>query len=310
MWSIGRVKKRAWEFLKKSYWTAFLISVITMFAISNSGAKTPGGIQVMAAISQISFLSQEIIEDSIDEYEYDDFENQEINETHKSYDSLFGDEDEESVSAGAHLFFIAIVIYYLMIVLLALAFKIFFLGPLEVGCRRYFSRSMRDGESDLNEVSFGFKKGTYFKSVLGILLRDFYLFLWGVLPTVLFILIISISSVENHKSEYVSMLILAIVSSSIAAIVLVVKSYSYALVPYLLSEDESVGARKAIKMSRSLMKGNKFQLFLLQLSFIGWFALGVLVFFVGVIFVQPYYQMAMGAFYEEIREIGIRDGVM
>lgn len=49
------------------------------------------------------------------------------------------------------------------------------------------------------------------------------------------------------------------------------------------------------------MKGNKFRLFKLHFSFIGWFILGVLTFGVGLIFVYPYVQLAVTHFYLELR---------
>lgn len=57
----------------------------------------------------------------------------------------------------------------------------------------------------------------------------------------------------------------------------IVKSFSYALTPYIMAENPNVGANEAITMSREMMNGNKGKLFFLKLSFIGWtFLLGLL----------------------------------
>ncbi len=50
----------------------------------------------------------------------------------------------------------------------------------------------------------------------------------------------------------------------------IVKSFSYALTPYIMAENPNVGANEAITMSREMMNGNKGKLFFLRLSFIGW----------------------------------------
>lgn len=53
----------------------------------------------------------------------------------------------------------------------------------------------------------------------------------------------------------------------------IVKSFSYALTPYIMAENPNIGANEAITMSREMMNGHKGSLFLLKLSFIGWYLL-------------------------------------
>ena len=50
----------------------------------------------------------------------------------------------------------------------------------------------------------------------------------------------------------------------------IIAEYSYAMTPYILLENPEMTAREAIAASKELMKGNKFRLFCLELSFIGW----------------------------------------
>lgn len=49
-----------------------------------------------------------------------------------------------------------------------------------------------------------------------------------------------------------------------------IKSYSYAMTPYILSEHPGMTANEAITRSREIMDGNKWRLFCLGFSFIGW----------------------------------------
>ena len=53
----------------------------------------------------------------------------------------------------------------------------------------------------------------------------------------------------------------------------IVKSYSYALTPYLLATHPEIGAKQALKVSMKLMNGKKGELFVLDLSFLGWILL-------------------------------------
>ena len=59
---------------------------------------------------------------------------------------------------------------------------------------------------------------------------------------------------------------------------LFVKSYSYFLVPYIMAENPTMGANEAITLSRRMMKGHKWECFVMQLSFIGWHVLSALTF--------------------------------
>ena len=56
----------------------------------------------------------------------------------------------------------------------------------------------------------------------------------------------------------------------------IVKTYSYAMTPYIMSEHPSLTANEAITESRRIMDGNKWRLFCLAFSFIGWELLCVL----------------------------------
>lgn len=77
----------------------------------------------------------------------------------------------------------------------------------------------------------------------------------------------------------------------------IVKAYSYALSTYILQDDPSKDWQTCHNESIELMRGYKMKLFLLDLSFIGWYLLGALCFGIGVIFVVPYHNQARANFY-------------
>lgn len=56
----------------------------------------------------------------------------------------------------------------------------------------------------------------------------------------------------------------------------IIKRYSYYMVPYIVAENPDVGANEAITLSRKMMKGHKWECFVLELSFLGWHILGAL----------------------------------
>ena len=67
----------------------------------------------------------------------------------------------------------------------------------------------------------------------------------------------------------------------------IIKSYSYRLVPYILAENPDIDTNEALMRSEQLMRGNKWETFIYDLSFIGWYILGIF-FLVSVFWVQPY----------------------
>lgn len=110
----------------------------------------------------------------------------------------------------------------------------------------------------------------------------------------------------------------------------IIKTYSYAMTPYIMAEHPALTADEAITESRRIMDGNKMRLFCLSFSFIGWgllctlptvILMGIvlsrlsitgdpsLLFwlipcgipsFVGMLFLVPYEQAAFAAFYRDV----------
>lgn len=81
----------------------------------------------------------------------------------------------------------------------------------------------------------------------------------------------------------------------------VIKAYAYALTPFIVVEHPEMSPSEAIAESERLMKGHKFDLFWLQLSFIGWFFLAVLTLGIGFFWLEPYSETAIVAFYNDIK---------
>ena len=80
----------------------------------------------------------------------------------------------------------------------------------------------------------------------------------------------------------------------------IIASYSYAMTGYILAEHPELTASEAIASSKEMMSGNRFRLFCLQLSFIGWAILCAFTFGIGNLWLSPYRQAATAAFYREI----------
>ena len=80
----------------------------------------------------------------------------------------------------------------------------------------------------------------------------------------------------------------------------IVAGFSYAMTEYILAENPELTPDEAIQASKSMMMGNRWRLFCLQFSFIGWDILATLAFGLGHLWLTPYKQAAYAAFYREV----------
>ncbi|MBQ9736628.1 MAG: DUF975 family protein [Clostridia bacterium] len=81
----------------------------------------------------------------------------------------------------------------------------------------------------------------------------------------------------------------------------IIKQLSYSMVYFIKHDHPEYDWQRCLDESRHMMYGNKWRLFCLNFSFIGWMLLGALCFGVGTLWAQAYMLTAQACFYEEIR---------
>ncbi len=84
----------------------------------------------------------------------------------------------------------------------------------------------------------------------------------------------------------------------------IIKWYAYSMTVYIAEDEPQLSAMDCIDKSMAMMKGHKWQLFLLDLSFIGWFLLCLLTFGIGFLWLVPYQRMTRVQFYEQLKAEG------
>ena len=77
----------------------------------------------------------------------------------------------------------------------------------------------------------------------------------------------------------------------------VIKSYQYRMLPYILAENPDITTQDAFDRSKQLTDGQKLDIFVLDLSFIGWYFLGSILFGIGLYFVYPYFKSTNALLY-------------
>ncbi len=81
----------------------------------------------------------------------------------------------------------------------------------------------------------------------------------------------------------------------------VIKSLSYAMTPYILADYPELQNNSAIELSMEMMRGNKMKLFLMMLNFMLWVWLSCFTLGIALLWVTPYMQTTMAAFYEDVK---------
>ena len=136
--------------------------------------------------------------------------------------------------------------------ILGILYTIFIGNVIVVGKSRYFIKN-HDVNPELGEIFSGFK-GNYLNVVKIMFLMNLKILLW---------------------------LFLFIVPGFI-------KAYEYSMIPYLLEENPNLSADEAFSLSKQMTTGQKMDLFVLDLSFLGWIILGLICCGIGILFLQPY----------------------
>lgn len=232
MWDRKELKRKAKDVLRTSYWKAFLVSIILAFV---SGGFNPQTFNLGSSGSS-------------------------------------GDYGSSGMDFDWGLFAPVGITVFIIVMLFAIAFRIFVSIPLEVGSMRYFKQSAED-EVNLNHLGYAFNKGRYLDIVKSMVWRGFLNFLW-----------------------YLLLIIPGII-----------KSYSYSMVPFILGDNPNIGYRRSVDLSRQMTRGHKFRIFVLDLSFLGWIFLGILLCFVGVLFVMPYINATKAELYLTLRQQALQE---
>ena len=92
--------------------------------------------------------------------------------------------------------------------------------------------------------------------------------------------------------------LIAIPTLMIGAIIL---GLAYGMVPYVIRDNKEMGVREVLRTSRLMMRGHKWQLFVLELTFIGWALLCIFTLGIGLLWLQPYMATSYAHFYEDVK---------
>lgn len=81
----------------------------------------------------------------------------------------------------------------------------------------------------------------------------------------------------------------------------IILGLAYAMVPFVIRDYKELGVREVLRTSRMMMRGHKWQLFILELTFIGWALLCILSLGIGLLWLTPYMTATYAHFYEDVK---------
>ncbi len=157
---------------------------------------------------------------------------------------------------------------------ISIVISLFVTNIVLMGEAGWFQKSIHSDKLDIG-VMFAPFKTKYMDNVLTMFLKQLYIFLWS---------------------------LLLIIPG-------IVKTYAYSMVEYIKSENPNITPSRAIEMSNIMTEGHKMDLFVLELSFLGWNILSIFTFgILSIVYVGPYYNAAKAFAYEELKAEAIASG--
>ena len=306
-------RRVAREALKKFWWMAALV---TLLASVLGGVAVGGGVSLNTGGTSIG----DIYAPDMDMGDYEETMTPEEEEMlEQEFENLDFESFKEFLGEEYPVFNVIIfiiVIAFIVGLVLALAFSIFVSSPVKVGYQRFCLEVLDGNESEIRVGTlFNFFKQSYFKTIgLNIVHTLLMELTWipmlvcmviggvsfasSLLPMLYNPLEVSDIAVMGGLLAFVGLTFLGMVISLCINLPIF---YMYSMAHIIMADYPSVGAIEALRLSRQMMKGNKWRLFCLNFSFIGWALLAACCTCgIGYYFLTPYQYVANAAFYHEI----------
>ena len=81
----------------------------------------------------------------------------------------------------------------------------------------------------------------------------------------------------------------------------IIKALAYSMTYFISKDHPEYSIDECIEASKRMMDGHKGELFILELSFIGWFLLSILTLCIGFLWLSPYFRTTIAHYYEELK---------
>jgi len=162
---------------------------------------------------------------------------------------------------------VVVIVIILIAIAIALTLAALLLTPLRIGIKRFFVQDL-DHKASISELAYAFDNH-YKNIVITMFLKKLFIFFWA---------------------------LLFIIPG-------IIKAYEYRMIDYILSESPDMERHAAFALSKEMMSGQKWNAFVLDLSFIGWHILSLFTLeLLSIFFVAPYQNHTNAALYDSLKK--------
>ena len=286
MWSSKMLKQNAKLALKQNYWRAVGICLLTAFLVGgiaigtvHFGVFSPseiGDAVLMQSADRFAVKSNsQIVDEFLHEGEPQSFLGEPkptrgvlaavFNNATKSQSILFGVLNAVNQFVFNDQIFGGVIV--LIGALLGILYWLFISNIVQVGRNRFFMENRLYKGTKTGRILFSYQVRRGRRTAWVMFVRSIWLYLWS----------------------------LTVVGG-------IIKRYSYYMIPYIMAENPDINRKEAFALSRSMMNGQKWRTFVLELSFLGWELWGIMTFgIVKILFLLPYKEATMANLYMSLR---------
>lgn len=284
MWKRKELKDKAKKIVHKNYWTAIVVCFLIALFTGEFGTSTVGIWQSEDSMDPNYIIHRESdkieLQKNVEENFFTNIDIQKtLNETQLKIFEVVEANFNSAMKSQKYIFKIwdAVTLFNFnetklglvlcVTAVLAFAYTVFIADPLIVGGKRYFLKAREGTNTKIAIIGEIFQKEHWLNVAMIMFLRNIYNAFWY----------------------------LTIVGG-------IIKTYEYRMIPYILAENPKIDRKEAFKISKQLMKGNKWKTFVLDMSFFGWNVLSVLTFgLLSILYVNPYNAATIAQLYVELK---------
>ncbi|MDE5933903.1 MAG: DUF975 family protein [Lachnospiraceae bacterium] len=278
-WTRKELKERAKEALKRNYWKVVFVSFI--FIVLSGGAGFSSSSSFVnngegEKADNLVLIETDVPDDG--DFARTDVEEDALEQKGLIEDMAYSigeslDRLGEARAVFVIIFAVVVTILFFVLMIIGLAVDVFLVNPLWVGAQRFMLKSL-DDKGNIAELGYTFDHH-YLNGVKTTFMRDLYVFLWALLFLI--------------PGIY--------------------KKYQYCMAEFILAENPDMPYREVLARSKKMMDGQKWNAFVLDLSFILWHMLGFITCGISeIVFVRPYINLTRAALYRTLSD-GRQEGV-
>lgn len=290
MWKRKELKDKAKKTVKLNYWTAIIVCFLLALFTSEFGTSIiliwqgedtidPDYIVKQEELVVNNEQIEEKLSDIKDKQEKIEEKKSELNNIQLGIIKLVEANINNIIKSEKYIFRIwdaiksfeiketTLGIGLIFIAIIALIYIILIAEVLRVAGRKYFIDASKQENTKINVMKEVFKKGCWRNVAYIMLIKDIFNILW----------------------------FLTIIGGFI-------KAYEYRMIPYILADNPKIDRKEAFRLSKEMMKGNKWKTFVLDLSFILWNILSLVTLgMLNILYVNPYKAATVTELYNTLK---------